>query len=113
MRKRIIKRNKKWADRKISVSPQNLSRRKQRKGIFKKTFPKLLKKHAKPVSCAEKKRFVKNCGLFAKEQVGDNKQKISPNLTKRTDFLVHKALFLVEVTGFEPAASTSQTLKDL
>ena len=27
---------------------------------------------------------------------------------KRTDFLVHKAQFLVGVTGFEPAASTSQ-----
>ena len=29
------------------------------------------------------------------EQVGDNKQKISPNLAKRTDFLVHKAQILV------------------
>ena len=30
---------------------------------------------------------------------------------KRTDFLVHKAQILVGVTGFEPAASTSQTQK--
>jgi len=73
-----------------------LSRRKQRKGIFKKTFPKLLKKHTKPVSCAERKRFAKNCGLLAKEQIGDNKQKISPNLAKRTDFLVQKAQFWSE-----------------
>ena len=36
-------------------------------------------------------------------------KKISPNLMKRTDFLVHKAQILVGVTGFEPAASTSQT----
>ena len=60
------------------------------------------------MSCAERKRFAKNCGLLAKEQVGDNKQKISPNLMKRTDFLVHKAQILVGVTGFEPAASTSK-----
>ena len=38
-------------------------------------------------------------------------KKISPNLMKRTDFLVHKAQILVGVTGFEPAASTSQTQK--
>ena len=49
------------------------------------------------MSCAERKRFVKNCGLLAQEQVGDNKQKISPNLMKRTDFLVHKAQILVRV----------------
>ena len=69
------------------------------------------KKRPKPMSCAERKRFVKNCGLLAQGQVGDNKQKISPNLMKRTDFLVHKAQFLVGVTGFEPAASTSQTAR--
>ena len=61
------------------------------------------------MSRAERKRFAKNCGILTKEQVGDNKQKISPNLMKRTDFLVHKAQILVGVTGFEPAASTSQT----
>ena len=61
------------------------------------------------MSCAEAKRFAKKCGLLMGEQVGDNKQKISPNLAKRTDFLVHKAQILVGVTGFEPAASTSQT----
>ena len=33
------------------------------------------KKRPKPVSCAEKKRFVKNCGLLTGERVGDNKQK--------------------------------------
>ena len=63
------------------------------------------------MSCAERKRFVKKCGLLTSEHFGDNKQKISPNLAKRTDFLVHKAQVLVGVTGFEPAASTSQTLK--
>ena len=61
------------------------------------------------MSCAERKRFAENCGLLAREQVGDNEQKISPNLTKRTDFLVHKAQILVGVTEFEPAVSTSQT----
>jgi len=60
------------------------------------------------VSCVERKRFAKNCGLLAKEQTGDNKQKISPNLMKRTDFLVHKAQILVGMTGFEPATSCSQ-----
>ena len=49
------------------------------------------------MSCAERKRFAENCGLLAKEQVGDNKQKISPNLTKKTDFFVHKELILVRV----------------
>ena len=61
------------------------------------------------MSCAERKRLLKNCGLSTRDYVGDNKQKISPNLAKRTDFLVHKAQILVGVTGFEPAASTSQT----
>ena len=47
------------------------------------------------MSCAERKHFAKNCGLLTKEQVGDNKQKTSPNLMKRTDFLVYKAQILV------------------
>ena len=55
---------------------------KQRKGIFKKISPK----HSKPVSCAERKRFAKKRGLLIQERIGDNKQKISPNLAKRTDF---------------------------
>ena len=46
------------------------------------------------MSCDETKRFDKNCGLLISERVGDNKQKISPNLAKRTDFLVHKAQIL-------------------
>ncbi len=53
--------------------------------------------------------WAKNCGLGMRERVGNNKQKISPNLAKRTDFLVRKSQILVGVTGFEPAASTSQT----
>ena len=53
--------------------------------------------------CAERKRFVKNCGLLTGERVGDNIQKISPILAKRTDFLVYKAQVLVGVTGFEPS----------
>ena len=53
--------------------------------------------------------LAKNSGFLATERIGDNKQKISPNLAKRTDFLVQKAPILVGVTGFEPAASTSQT----
>ena len=67
-----------------------------------------MKKRSKPVSCAERKRFVKNCGLLTGERVGDNKQKICPNLTKRTDFLVHKTQILVGMTEFEPATSWSQ-----
>ena len=59
---------------------------------FPKNTQKCLQKRTKPVSCAERKRFAKNCGLLAKDQVGYNKQKISPNLTKRTDFwcVMHK-----------------------
>ena len=38
-------------------------------------------------------------------------KKISPNLAKRTDFFVHQALILVEVTGLEPAASCSQSTR--
>ena len=67
--------------------------------------PKMLKNG---VLCRSK-AFCKKCGLLMGEQVGDNKQKISPNLAKRTDFLVHKAQILVEVTGLEPAASSSQS----
>ena len=79
----------KGADR-TTVSPQNLHRSNQRKEILKKHSANEHKKRPKPVSCAERKRFVKNCGLLAQEQVGDNKQKISPNLMKRTDFLCIK-----------------------
>ena len=50
------------------------------------------------MSCAERKRFVKKCGLLTSEHFGDNKQKISPNLAKRTDFLVHKAQVLVAIS---------------
>ena len=74
----------------INRQPSKFESQKAKKRDFQKTFPKLLKKHAKPVSCAERKRFAENCGLLAKEQVGDNKQKISPNLTKKTDFLCIK-----------------------
>ena len=34
--------------------------------------------------------WAKNCGLGMRERVGNNKQKISPNLAKRTDFLCIK-----------------------
>jgi len=68
------------------VSHQNLHRSNQRKEILKKHSANEHKKRPKPVSCAERKRFVKNCGFLAQEQVGNNKQKISPNLMKRTDF---------------------------
>ena len=53
----------------------------------------------------------KNCGLLISERFRDNKQKISPILAKRTDFLVHKAQVLVGMTGFEPATSCSQSTR--
>ena len=81
------------------IHTQNLRRRKQRKEILKKHSANEHKKRQKPVSCAERQRFVKNRGLLTGERVGDNKQKNSPHLAKRTDFLVHKAQILVGMTG--------------
>ena len=49
------------------------------------------------MSCAEKNVLLKKRGILAQEKIGDNKQKISPNLAKRTDFFVHQALILVRV----------------
>ena len=40
--------------------------------------------------------MAKNCGLLIAERIRDNKQKISPNLAKRTDFLCKKHKFWSE-----------------
>ena len=69
---------------------------KAKKRDFQKELRKCLQKYSKPVSCAERKRLGKNCGFWGKEQNGDNKQKISPNLAKRTDFRCKKHKFWSE-----------------
>ncbi|MBQ3064398.1 MAG: hypothetical protein IJC99_06330 [Clostridia bacterium] len=45
-----------------------------------------LKKSANRCYVPKHSVFAKNCGLLISERFRDNKQKISPNLAKRTDF---------------------------
>ena len=66
--------------------PSKFASQKAKKRDFQKELRKCLQKYSKPVSCAERKRFAKKRGLLIQERIGDNKQKISPNLAKRTDF---------------------------
>ena len=71
---------------KCNRQPSKFASQKAKKRDFQKELRKCLQKYSKPVSCAERKRFAKKRGLLIQERIGDNKQKISPNLAKRTDF---------------------------
>ena len=64
---------------------QNLHRCKQRKEIFKKYF-KIAKNLQNRCPVPKQSVLQKNCGLLTSERFGDDKQKISPNLAKKTDF---------------------------
>ena len=59
------------------------------------------------MSCAERKRFAESCGLLAKEQVGDNKQKISPFRKIGTGFLfiIPNLLFCQKTIAFSKTLS--------